>query len=413
MAVDIIRGDCMERLKELADGSVHCCITSPPYFGLRSYDTAKWEGGRKDCDHIVDRLQYAASAKQLSNHGSGSKQAMSVCPQCGARRVDFQIGREKSVEQYIARLVEVFREVRRVLHPTGLLWLNLGDSYNDKELMGTPFKVAFALQDDGWHLRSALPWLKRSAMPESVSDRPSSAVEYVFMFAKSKKYYFDMEAVKVPHKGSSIDRWREGGKDTDSTKYWKEKPDTSVGNLRNGSTPLRDGGRSMRNSDFFFDSWQGMYEENGNPLALVVNTHSCHEMHFATFPQKLVSPMVLSGTSERGCCPTCLSPWQRKVEHENAVLELSPRAKAQRELGYTTCSSGKLVSPARSRTIGWEQSCRCKKHEPIRCRVLDPFGGIGTTGVVAESLGRDSIMIELGEKYVEIMRKQTSQGTLL
>lgn len=154
----IIHGDCREVLRTLPDASVHCCVTSPPYWGLRDYGHAQ------------------------------------------------QIGLEQTPDAYVAEMVAVFREVRRVLREDGTLWLNLGDSYANsgahglkaKDLVGMPWRVAFALQSDGWWLRSDCIWAKLNPMPESILDRPTKGHEYVFMLTKSQRYYFDMDAVKEP-----------------------------------------------------------------------------------------------------------------------------------------------------------------------------------------------------------------------
>ena len=176
-------GDSLDVLKDMADESVDCCITSPPYWGLRDYGTAEWEGGDAECDHKVGRFEYAVNEKQVSNNGSAGHQAKDICPKCGAIRKDKQLGLEKSPEEYVANMVQLFREVRRVLKADGVLWLNLGDSYamssmrgknslfngaidqskqgivginksipiglKPKDLVGIPWRVAFALQADG------------------------------------------------------------------------------------------------------------------------------------------------------------------------------------------------------------------------------------------------------------------------
>jgi DNA modification methylase len=226
----LYQGDCLAVLSNLPDQSVQCCVTSPPYFGLRDYQTAAWEGGREDCQHDVQRWEgpkqtqgaqsgHAAKRDRLTRH---------VC-ECGAVRVDRQIGLEPTPDEYVAKLVEVFRQVRRVLKDDGVCWVNLGDSYaNDgkwggsssgkhvtalhgntgigrgkqstglkpKDLIGIPWAVAFALQADGWYLRQDIIWAKPNPMPESVTDRCTKAHEYLFLLTKSARYYWDAEAMK-------------------------------------------------------------------------------------------------------------------------------------------------------------------------------------------------------------------------
>jgi len=237
MSIRAIHGDCREVLKTLPDESVHCVVTSPPYFGLRDYGTAKWEGGGDGCDHAKGSAASRTSTLKNDgrvNFGSNDYERSIVvpyrdeCGKCGARRIDNQIGLEATPDAYVAELVAVFREVRRVLRNDGTAWINLGDSYaanrgyqvsqskhpahdyggsnatkvpsglKPKDLIGIPWMVAFALRADGWWLRQDIIWSKPNPMPESVTDRPTSAHEHIFLFAKSARYYFDAEAVKEP-----------------------------------------------------------------------------------------------------------------------------------------------------------------------------------------------------------------------
>ena len=238
----IICADVLDGLRSLPDASVHCCVTSPPYWGLRDYGTAQWEGGDTECDHTATRRNHGDEKQSTSAGTSRDRIQGEDCRKCGARRIDQQIGLEPTPEAYVARLVEVFREVRRVLRDDGTLWLNMGDSYGrnpakgasgtfngrngygenypnkgngasegarlvfgleasaraesqssykEKDLIGVPWRVAFALQADGWWLRSDIIWAKPNPMPESVRDRPTKAHEYLFLLAKSKRYYYD------------------------------------------------------------------------------------------------------------------------------------------------------------------------------------------------------------------------------
>ncbi len=217
----------------LADGSVNCIVTSPPYYGLRDYGTAKWEGGDPNCEHTVasgdnDRLKPGVERPERN----GIKRQ--YCQKCGAVRIDQQIGLEQTPAEYVNDIVQVFRELWRVLRDDGVVWLNLGDSYSsykdcksvpdslrvggksepaniiekgksvtrntkvmrsvglkDKDLIGIPWMVAFALRDDGWYLRQDIIWHKPNPMPESVKDRCTKAHEYIFLLSKSAKYYYD------------------------------------------------------------------------------------------------------------------------------------------------------------------------------------------------------------------------------
>jgi len=243
----IYTGPNLASLKLLPDNSVDVCVTSPPYFGLRDYGTAIWLGGNADCDHkpasTPNKRGIASSTlggkKKHTDHQQEGYR--NICSRCGAGRVDEQVGLEETPELYVKKLVEIFEEVRRVLKTTGTLWLNLGDSYaggggasghtsetknlgtkttkygavksggktyglKPKDLIGIPWMVAFALRDAGWYLRSDIIWYKKNPMPESVTDRPSKAHEYIFLLSKNRQYYYDNEAIKTAPAESTIQR---------------------------------------------------------------------------------------------------------------------------------------------------------------------------------------------------------------
>ena len=221
-------GDCLEILKQLPDKHIQCCITSPPYWGLRDYGTAEWVGGDSDCEHIAG-VDNPRSSRPLGKFHGGNDQYhvtpyLDHCRKCGAKRVDQQIGLEKTPQEYVSKLVALFGEVKRVLKDNGTVWLNLGDTYaaarsyqvvdnkykdvgnkighlvppglKPKDLVGIPWRVAFALQADGWYLRQDIIWRKLNPMPESVRDRCTKAHEYIFLLSKKQKYYYDAEAVR-------------------------------------------------------------------------------------------------------------------------------------------------------------------------------------------------------------------------
>jgi DNA modification methylase len=249
----VLHGNNLEILKMLPDNSVDCVVTSPPYYGLRDYGTANWVGGDPECKHKSKKMKPGTDNNRRTTLTGGHKtqieakniQQKDICDQCGAVRKDDQVGIEPTPEAYVARIVEIFEEVRRVLKPTGTLWLNLGDSYfggggaagqkphhtnfgkprsersfntegitrksksdtlKPKDLIGIPWMVAFALRDAGWYLRSDILWVKPNPMPESVQDRPSKAHEYIFLLSKSQKYYYDAEAIRVPPTQATIER---------------------------------------------------------------------------------------------------------------------------------------------------------------------------------------------------------------
>lgn len=305
----IIQGDVIEVLRTLPAESVHCCVTSPPYWGLRDYGTGQWDGGDPTCDH---KIRYDSRADRPLGKLHGGHETIDAataiireqCPKCGARRVDKQIGLERTVDEYVAKMVDVFGEVRRVLHPDGTLWLNLGDSYcsttkgsgghsekqdsnagarfeprqlglgsglKPKDLAGVPWRTALALQADGWWLRSDICWYKPNAMPESVTDRPSKAHEYVFLLAKNQRYYYDAEAIAEPA----------GWNGTSGNKnYRPDAPGRRVNDLStNGGGP-----RNIRNKR---SVW-------------TISTYATREAHFATYAIELPELCIRAGSPENG-----------------------------------------------------------------------------------------------------------------
>jgi len=256
-----------------------------------------------------------------------------------------------------------------------------------------------ALWEKGWWLRSRIPWVKRNPMPESTTDRPSSAVEYVFLLAKSARPFYDGEAVHIPgtpqtRKATPTERLQERTRAGSAL---------CVGSSEHSGfdRDITTAGRARRNSDWFFESWQGLYtDDDGEPLAFIVNPVSFKGSHFATFPPKLVEPMIKAGTSEKGCCPTCGAPWRRVLDRQR---------RATRPGTDTKTTGDSLVDgnrdPARhvtdTQTLGWRPTCECGG-DPVPCTVLDPFAGSGTTLGVAAQLGRRAVGIELKAEYVRM-----------
>jgi DNA modification methylase len=303
----ILHGDVRERLRDLPDGSVQTCVTSPPYWGLRDYGVAG------------------------------------------------QIGLEGTPEAFVAALVSVFREVRRVLADDGTVWLNLGDSYSSqggpepaqtkwqvdgasatqnagqsrkvanglkpKDLCGIPWRVAFALQADGWYLRSDIIWSKPNPMPESVTDRPTKAHEYIFLLSKSARYYYDAGAIGEPIKAESLERFASAHDgEADTTKHQVI------------------GGTYSRPVKAILQGQQNNTHRNKRSVWHIA-TQPFPGAHFATFPEALIEPCILAGS----------------------------------RVGDT---------------------------------VLDPFNGSGTTGAVAIRHQRNYVGIELNEAYIELARKR-------
>lgn len=335
MKNQIICGDALEVLKTLPSESINCCVTSPPYFGLRDYG------------------------------------------------VDGQIGLEESIADYILKLVEIFREARRVLKKDGTLWVNIADSYagsgksrnadgsvpksinhckeqfvkgrisgmlykamtteaKRKDLMGIPFLLALMLRCDGWYLRQDIIWNKPNPMPEAVKDRCTKAHEYIFLFSKSEKYYYDNESIKEQCVGfdKSSPRGSKGCKTANSGR-------------RKGNSKTFRGGGAYTNNKSFENSVSAERSSHGNqenPTGLknrrsvwTIATQGLRgmkdESHFATFPEKLAELCILAGCTEGGT-------------------------------------------------------------------VLDMFAGSGTTGLVAKKHNRNFIMIDINEKYCDLQRER-------
>jgi len=383
----LLIGDCREEMKKLiAQGvKVQMCVTSPPYFGLRDY------------------------------------------------QVEGQLGLEKTPEEYVATLVEVFRLVRELLRDDGTCWINLGSSYagsggahkpehanpglsrsserggvphepnnqqddefspnqerkesakiwKPKDLINIPFMVAEALREDGWWLRQDIIWSKLNPMPESVTDRCTKSHEYIFLLAKNPKYYFDNEAI------------REESKPQFAGKSIGLAPERD-GNLRH------DGGRSFK-----LDGLKGANRRSVWTIA----TKPYKGSHFATFPPEIPEICIKAGTSQKGCCPDCRNPWVRVVEKKPYGKEGWAPAKKD-HTGKLQGSQSMIRDGVGAAgfvdvtTIGWRPTCS-HNLPPAPCTVFDPFLGSGTTGQVAEELGRDWIGIELNPKYEPLIKKRT------
>jgi site-specific DNA-methyltransferase (cytosine-N4-specific) len=332
--VRIIEGDALAVLRTLESESVQCVVTSPPYMGLRSYGTnpQTW-GGNPDHEHTWEAMRSPGSRSSdtkpgpLQHAGNTGRERLSsgLCV-CGAWRGE--LGLEPTPALFVAHLVDIFREVKRVLRNDGLCFVNLGDSYSSnpgkdhaergalangslsgkrswaqsrppgikpKDLMLIPERFAIAMQDDGWYVRSRIAWCKTSAMPESVRDRPTSAWEHVWMFSKQARYYYDAEAVRQPSTSPE--------QEAHNQRYAKvyAAHDLSAANRQPGavnSTGIHSrpgpGGANLRNY------W-------------LLGPEPLREQHYAAFPTEIPKRCILAGTSERGACPACGAPWARVV----------------------------------------------------------------------------------------------------
>jgi DNA modification methylase len=361
MGIKILKGDCLETLKSLDEQSINTCVTSPPYWGLRDYGTGEWVGGNADCLHKsakknADKTGGFTGKRIRKIGGSENNKYLKHkknCPDCGATRKDNQLGMEDTPEEFVENLVRVFKEVKRVLRDDGTVWLNLGDSYynyrpgkgqslskqsvsntdqdlpqdcarrgnkiaglKEKDLVGIPWRVAFALQADGWYLRQDIIWHKPNPMPESVRDRCTKSHEYIFLLSKNPKYYYDNEAIKEDAKSA--------GKKSDGFKG-------------------RQGGAEYHATSGGIGSEEKIYNKKNKRSVWTITTKPYKAAHFATFPTELIEPCVLAGCPEGGT-------------------------------------------------------------------VLDPFGGSGTTGLVASKHNRNAVLCELNEGYIDIAEKRLNDG---
>lgn len=438
----------------LPDKSVHCVVTSPPYYGLRAYageQMIEWptvryspmpglpeltiQGCEPGCAHEWGEqlLQREQSGRSRLKWETGGQPAAKVpdgpvsqgayCIHCGGWRGG--LGNEPTPEAFIGHLILVMREMWRVLRDDGCAFINLGDSFsgsggdhaathqNDalsksrdrdgvvlggkkagipaKNLYMIPSRFALACQADGWIVRSRMPWIKRNGMPDSCEDRPSQVIEDIFMLAKSQDYFFDMHAVKMP----AVVGYNGSSFTKGKTKEAREHL-SPVGTKEREN---QDGanGRNFRSSDFFFKTWQGLAtSEEGEPLAMVVNAKGYSGAHFACFPPDLPLTLIKAGTSAHGVCSKCQAPWVRVVEKGERVT--IPRL-AEGNEGLDS----KMYGPAgwnTYNTVGWQPSCTCNAGEPIPATVLDPFNGSGTSGRVALQLGRSYIGVDISEEYL-------------
>lgn len=400
MSYEFRQGHVLDLLRQLPAESVHTVVTSPPYFGLRDYGLplTEWPDGWR-----------------------GS------------------LGLEPTPDLFVEHMVEVFREVRRVLRKDGTVWCNLGDSmagsgngsgdYREegasiskrngkyqgqkpgrslpaKNLLLMPYRVMLALQDDGWIVRSQICWSKKSCMPESVQDRPTNAWEPIFLLSKSSRYFFDSQAVR--EEAFSVDDPR-------------NRPDFEPIRVRNigGRTDGFTGGRGAL-------TWpEGGGRNQRNVWTLGPEPFS--EAHFATYPTEVPRRAIAAGTSERGCCPDCGAPWKRVVARSESDyarladgrswtdLQAQQAYRGADQAGRTgkntLVANGTVPSlrAATAATTGWAPTCSHKDAEPIPATVLDPFSGAGTTCLVADRLGRHGVGLELNPEYVAMAERRLAQ----
>ena len=395
-------GDSLDVLRRIQPLTFHACITSPPYWGLRSY-----EGGG--------------------------------------------IGNEESPREYVRSLVGILRAVRRVLRDDGTLWLNIGDSFigsgrgsndptntrkknpkgqsglrrersgalRDKNLAGIPWRVAFALQDDGWILRSDIIWHKTNAMPESVRDRPTRSHEYLFLLAKHPQYYYDKHSIAEPITQSTVERYARG---SSYTRLSDDKPyamrNSHIGWLNVRRPPKMD----EPGLDRLHPERRGVLPGRMLPEpppahrnkrdVWSLSTASYHGDHFAVFPEGLVEPCILAGTPPQ-VCAQCAAPYSRLIDRRVLadLEECQYSGNGQLRADGTVGNNGgpnftlRQNEKVQSEIIGWRPGCECDE-DGAPAAVLYPFMGSGTTGVVAVRHGRAFTGIDISSVYVEQARRR-------
>lgn len=433
----IHQGDALDVLRTMRDNSIHCGVTSPPYWGLRDYG-------------IQPTVWPDVSYAPMPGMPEIVIPAMTCC-----------LGLEHTPEAYIGHMVLVFREFHRVLRPEGTCWVNMGDSYaaapkgsdgdkstltkqakeskrgavSDhfkhrprgegiklKDLCGIPWRLAFALQADGWWLRSDIIWSKPNPMPESVVDRPTKAHEYIFLLAKSDRYFYDAEAVK---EACTQDEYANGFRGgcyvagaTDNQEMGKHQ---NVGNKKYSFA------RSVNQPDCRKPQHREgreevFYQGRRNKRSVwTVATYPFKEAHYATFPPDLIRPCILAGTSARGCCPKCGAPWGRVISKARTLDGIPSDLPAMKNTQKNVVTSAQGISHGRietqSCTTGWRPTCDCGGWEVVPCTIMDFFSGSGTTGAVSLQEGRIYIGIEASPTNVDMsmrrIEREAAQRPLL
>lgn len=449
----VLNGDCLTVLPTLPEKCAHCVITSPPYFGLRSYSGIKptsWP-----------EMEYKILGFTVK-----------------VPAMECELGHERDPKEFIGHLLQIFREVRRVLRDDGTAWVNMGDSYQGswanyaggnrgagkqrlikagseaqnpawegmteyrpassykheylkpKDMIMVPAMMAMALREDGWYLRSDIIWYKPNPMPESVQDRPTKAHEYIFLLSKSEKYYYDAEAIKTEPKypgvikyawgraiDGSLDDNRKGTGEQRRKEVAKKQWEFNSGKPRPG-VDNRGGNQGTKSTNGHVSKQEMMAMGANKRTVWEIPTHSFPEAHFATFPEDLVVDPIKAGTSEKGCCSACGTPYRRVFDKElvpgpkaakTLVVDERDQKADNQSQGSNRQKDGHMPGWINQTiTTGWEAQCDCKAGI-VPCVVLEPFSGAGTTSIVAAKLNRDFIAIELSKEYIGISDKRMQQ----
>ncbi len=456
----ILQGDSLEQLKTLPDESIDCVMTSPPYWNLRDYGTAIWEGGKKDCDHKIPETEKDPKNKNNSSHNV--RFIKENCYKCNAKRIDKQLGLESTFKEYINNLCDIFDEVKRVLKKTGTCWVNLGDTYYgsssysnggrsgfnqkdgntiewkrqfgdgkcltcgkpcetqfcnrdclnkqgndfrsqnrllpDKCLTLIPMRFAIEMVNRGWIMRNNIIWHKPNPIPHSVRDRFTVDFENLFLFSKNKKYYFEQQREKRKY-------------DYDKSISYDLKGNPSYKNkvTKEDRNKIRDGGIK---EGLKFDKAYNNPEGRNKRTVWKITTKSYKEAHFATYPEELCETPLKAGCPGF-VCVKCGEPKEAIFEPSEEYAKnlrnqgkgwSSERRKEAIKVGNAMAEAKKHITSEYIHK-GYKPNCECNE-EFKGGIVLDPFFGSGTTGVVALKQQKKFIGIELNPEYIEIANKR-------
>lgn len=444
MSVRILTGDVFDMLATLPDDHFDCVVTSPPYYGLRDYGTAQWEGGDPNCEHTSARRNDSTASKQSTHRGSSRDKIGNQCRLCGAQRTDRQIGLEPTLGEHIEVLVRLFRDVRRVMKPTATLWINYGDCYattpngrsaadtkaagNDdrtfrdkpmstiggaikaKDLCMIPNRLAIALQDDGWWVRSEIIWGKTNPMPDSSGAyRPSTSHEKIFMLTKS----------------DDGDIWR--ARDTGELSF---SPDLSE-RCPLITDPMREGARWIRLGSYYDAetvkrSRNSDEDSNEFPGSVRVGAEVAPRVRSSSGNKRVKMPDGWDTGSgghgshhrqgrEKGQYVDKQRGHSRRHAGFNDRWDHLPKEEQQSNGRYLrNYESAELrVWPMATQAFAGAHFATFPPELVERClmagcppngAVLDPFGGAGTVALVADRMGIDATLIELSEAYVTIAK---------
>jgi len=439
----VVTGDCRKVMSDWPPNCIDFVMFSPPFWGLRDYGEeaeSVWDED-ENCGHKWgDKIPHpqSKSGKHTSDIELGAKDAQhqvreegdmgSFCQKCGAWKG--QLGLEPDYRMYVQHLVEVGREIKRILKPSGSWYLNLGDTYagsgmgrssvdpkwegarkgevdppqqsssiSAKCKMLMPYRVALALIDDGWICRNDIIWLKPNPMPSSVKDRLNTTTERIFHFVQEKKYYYDLDMIREEYSNSSIQR------------VSQNNGNPNFNGDRRRSHP--NNAKETLNPDQFTNpkgkSPGDMIEQTTQPFP---------EAHFAVYPPDLCEKPIKSSCPPK-VCVECGTPFEREAERvdqgwdgskygERAVEATGGAISGGTNKSTLGSSGGKLVGKYISK--GWQKTCDCNTDETRPGIVLDPMCGAGSTLVKAKQLGRRYIGIEISDEYAEIARERLEKG---